>query len=90
MVHETLTTLDATSVLAQARAFFAERVPNQAAYPEKQGATWMTLRGQGGEEIAFSAVSNGNVTRVRASTLLFDQPLARFLSTLPPAEAPAA
>ena len=47
MVHETLTTLDSKSVLAQARAFFAERVPNQAAYPEKQGPSWMTLRGQG-------------------------------------------
>ena len=90
MVHETLTTLDSKSVLAQARDFFAERVPNQAAYPEKQGASWMTLRGQGGEEIALSAISEGNLTRVRASTLLFDQPLARFLSTLPPAEAPAA
>ena len=90
MVHETLTTLDSKSVLAQARDFFAERVPNQAAYPEKQGASWMTLRGQGGEEIALSAISEGNFTRVRASTLLFDQPVARFLSTLPPAGASAA
>ena len=90
MVHETLTTLDPPTVLARARAFFAERVPHQAAYPEKQGATWMTLRGQGGEEIALSTMAEGNFTRVRASTLLFDQPLARFLSTLPSAEAPAA
>jgi len=90
MVHETLTTLDSQSVLAQARAFFAERVPNQAAYPEKQGPSWMTLRGQGGEEIALSAMTQGSVTRVRASTLLFDQAVARFLSTLPPAEASAA
>lgn len=90
MVHETLTTLDAPSVLAQASSFFAERVPNQAAWPEKQGPSWMTLRGQGGEEIALSARAEGNLTRVRASTLLFDQSVARFLSTLPPAEASAA
>ena len=90
MVHETLTTLDPDAVLSQAKAFFAERVPNQAAYPEKQGPSWMTLRGQGGEEIALSARREGNVTTVRASTLLFDQPVARFLSILPPPEASAA
>jgi len=90
MVHETLTTLDPASVLEQAQTFFAERVPNQAAYPEKQGPSWMTLRGQGGEEIALSARADGGATRVRASTLLFDQAVSRFLSTLPLAEAPAA
>lgn len=90
MVHETLTTLDPAAVLEQARRFFAERVPNQAAYPEKTGPSWMTLRGQGGEEIALSARADGGATRVRASTLLFDQGVGRFLSTLPPAEAPAA
>ena len=89
MVHETLTTLDPSTVLDQARQFFAERVPNQAAYPEKQGPSWMTLRGQGGEEIALSARADGTSTRVRASTLLFDQAVGRFLSTLPPAEASA-
>lgn len=85
MVHETLTTLDAAVVLDQARYFFAERVPNQAAYPEKQGPLWLTLRGQGGEEIALSARPEAGATRVRASTLLFDQAVGRFLSTLPPA-----
>lgn len=90
MVHETLTTLDPAAVLQQARTFFAERVPNQAAYPEKQGPFWMTLRGQGGEEIALSARADGGATRVRASTLLFDQAVSRFISTLPRAEAPAA
>ncbi len=85
MVHETLTTLDPAAVLDQARFFFAERVPNQAAYPEKEGPSWLTLRGQGGEEIALSARPEGGATRVRASTLLFDQAVGRFLSTLPPA-----
>jgi hypothetical protein len=41
------------------------------------------LRGQGGEEIAFAVFGNDGMTRVRASTLLFDQAVDRFLSTLP-------
>ena len=90
MVHEALTTLAPAAVLDQAKQFFAERVPNQAAYPEKQGPSWLTLRGQGGEEIALSARAENGATRVRGSTLLFDQAVARFLSTLPPAEASAA
>ena len=85
MVHSTTTTLPPAEVLARALKFFAERVPNQAAYPEKQGPTWLTLRGQGGEEIAIAALPEGSHTRVRASTLFFDQPLRRFLTTLPPA-----
>lgn len=83
MVHERLTTLDASEVLGQARRFFAERVPQYAAFPEREGPDWMLLRGQGGEEIAIAATTVGNGTAVRASTLLFDQQVARFLSTLP-------
>jgi len=43
------------------------------------------LRGQGGEEIVISAWEDKErgVTRVRASTLFFDQALDRFFSTLP-------
>ena len=87
MVHETTTSLDPAAVLGRAKAFFAERVPNQAAFPEKQGPTWLTLRGQGGDEIALAALPGEDGTRVRASTLLFDQAVHRFLSTLPRAGA---
>jgi hypothetical protein len=83
MIHETLTTLDGGEVLRRAKLFFAERVPLSAAYPEKEGPTWLVLRGQGGEEIAFAVFPGDGATRVRASTLLFDQPVDRFLSTLP-------
>ena len=83
MVFQVVTTLDGAEVLRRAKDFFAERVPNQAAFPEKEGPTWLTLRGQGGEEIAFAVRSSGGATMVRASTLLFDQPVDRFLSTLP-------
>jgi hypothetical protein len=83
MVHETMTSLDPAAVLGLAKRFFSERVPHQAAFPEKQGPTWLTLRGQGGEEIALAALPGEAGTRVRASTLLFDQTVHRFLSTLP-------
>jgi hypothetical protein len=83
MIHETLTTLDGGEVLRRAKVFFAERVPLSAAYPEKEGPTWLVLRGQGGEEIAFAVFAADGMTRVRASTLLFDQAVDRFLSTLP-------
>jgi hypothetical protein len=89
MVFQVVTTLDGADVLGRAKQFFAERVPNQAAFPEKEGPTWLTLRGQGGEEIALAVRSEGGATLVRASTLLFDQAVDRFLSTLPaPAEQP--
>jgi hypothetical protein len=83
MVYEVITTLEGAEVLRRAKRFFAERVPLNAAYPEKEGPTYLTLRGQGGEEIAFAVWSTASGTRVRASTLLFDQVVDRFLSTLP-------
>ena len=83
MVHETVTTLSAAEVLERAKSFFAERVPANAAFPEKQGPNWIVLRGQGGEEIALSATTADGVTKVRGSTLMFDQAVGRFLSTLP-------
>jgi hypothetical protein len=83
MVYEVVTTLGGAEVLRRAKTFFAERVPMQAAFPEKEGPAFLVLRGQGGEEIAMAVVAAAGGTRVRASTLLFDQPLDRFLSTLP-------
>ena len=83
MIHEAVTTLPAAEVLERARRFFAERVPANAAFPEKQGPTWIVLRGQGGEEISLAVATVDGVSKVRSSTLLFDQAVARFLSTLP-------
>jgi len=83
VTHETLTTLDATAVIARAKQFFAERVPNNAAWPEREGPAFLTLRGQGGEEIALAVIEAEGHCRVRASTLFFDQAVARFLHTLP-------
>ena len=89
MIHTTTVSLPPAEVLQRAEQFFAERVPNAAAFVEKRGPGFLTLRGQGGEEIVLSAWTDpaGGATRVRASTLFFDQALDRFLSTLPLASA---
>ena len=86
MIHTTTVTIPPAEVLDRVALFFAERVPHAAAFVEKRGANFVTLRGQGGEELVLSAWQDGGesgITRVRASTLFFDQPLDRFLSTLP-------
>lgn len=87
MVHDYITSLAGPEVLRRAKAFFAERVPLSAAYPEKEGAGYLVLRGQGGEEVVFSVANSPEGTRIRASSLLFDQAIDRFFSTLPAAAA---
>ncbi|HYT72510.1 MAG TPA: hypothetical protein VEK78_14090 [Gemmatimonadales bacterium] len=76
--------LPPADVLQRAKQFFAERVPHAAAFVEKEGPRFVVLRGQGGEEVVFSAwADEAGRTRVRASTLFFDQAVDRFFSTLP-------
>ncbi len=77
------TTLSGDEVLERVKSFFAERVPHYGAYLEHAGPTHVTFRGQGGEEIAVAVMSDAAGARVRASTLLYDQALGRFFSTLP-------
>ena len=83
LIHETCTSLEPGSVIAAAKKFFSEQIPHNSAFPEKEGLNWMTLRGQGGEEIAIGIEAAEGKSRVRASTLFFDQAVARFLQTLP-------
>lgn len=83
MVHETTTTLAGSEVIERAKLFFSQRMPQSAAFPESEGPEFLTLRGQGGEEIALAVFAADGATRVRASTLFFDQAVGRFLSTLP-------
>lgn len=85
MIFETTTALSGDEVLRRAKRFFGERVPQSAAFPEREGPAHLVLRGQGGEEIAIAVFSGDGATRVRGSSLLFDQGVDRFLSTLPPA-----
>ena len=84
MTHTTNVALRPTEVLDRAKRFFAERVPNTAAFVEQEGPEFVALRGQGGEEVVVRAwVDATGKTRVRASTLFFDQAVDRFFSTLP-------
>ena len=83
MMHEVTTSLAGDDVLRRAKEFFTERVPHFGAFLEKEGPTWASFRGQGGEEIAIAVFPAERGTRVRASSLLFTQTVARFLSTLP-------
>lgn len=74
-------------VIAAAKTFFARRNSLYSAFVEREGPTFVSMRGQGGEEILVGAApaADGNGTRVTGSTYLFDQQLARFFATLPPA-----
>jgi hypothetical protein len=84
MTHSTTVALPPQDVLERAKRFFAERVPHAAAFVEQEGPRFLVLRGQGGEEVALHAWADATgKTRVRASTLFFDQALDRFFSTLP-------
>jgi hypothetical protein len=79
------TTLSPAEVLAAAKEFFAQRSGIYSAFPEKMGPTYLTLRGLGGEEIAIGVAPADGGTTVSASSYMFDQQVARFLSSLPPA-----
>ena len=85
MQHEMLTSMPGDGVIERAKSFFSERVPQSGAFLEKAGPTWAVFRGQGGEEISLAVLKADGGTRVRVSTLMFDQTVDRFLSTLPAA-----
>ena len=72
------------AVLRGAREFFLHSSGIYPAYVEKEGANHLVLRGQGGEEVVFAAFAEEGGTVVNGSSYLFDQQVARFLSTLTP------
>ncbi len=82
------TSLPAGEVLAAAREFFSRGSGIYSAFLEKEGSNWMSLRGQGGEEIAIAAHEESGATAVTGSSYMFDAQVAQFLSTLPPAPEP--
>jgi len=82
---QTQRTTDAPAdVLRSARAFFADTSTIYAAFVEKEGPNHLVLRGQGGEEVVIAAFADPAGTVVNGSSYLFDQQVARFLSTLTP------
>ena len=85
-MQEILTTMPGAEVLARAKTFFAEGVPQYSAFLEEEGRNHAVFRGQGGEEIAVAVFEQDNGVKVRASSMLHEQMIGRFLSTLPHAE----
>jgi hypothetical protein len=87
-LQEMQTTLSPSDVIAAAKTFFARRNSLYAAFTEREGPSFVSLRGQGGEEVLIGATAakDGNGTLVTGSTYLFDQQVARFFATLPPVE----
>ena len=71
-------------VLASAKSFFARSNSIYTAYLDKEGPTFVSLRGQGGEEVVIGVLPVAGGTSVTGSTYMFDQQVARFFSTLPP------
>jgi hypothetical protein len=87
-LQEARTTMSVPEVIEAAKRFFARRNSLYAAFVEREGPTFVSLRGQGGEEvlIGVTTAKDSTGTLVTGSTYLFDQQVARFFATLPPAE----
>ena len=83
-MQETTTTLSPAEVLSEAKRFFARQVNIYAAFLDMEGPTYVSLRGQGGEEVIIGVRTVDGATAVTGSTYLFDQQIARFFATLPP------
>src|SRR6185295_1010379 len=89
-LQEATTSLAPGDVLARAKRFFMRRPGIYAAFVEREGPAFVTLRGQGGEEIAIGALAKEGGTVVTGSSYMFDQQVARFFATLPPVVGAAA
>jgi len=85
-LQEYRTTLAPAEVLAQAKKFFSRRNGIYSTFLDREGPTFVSLRGQGGEEIVIGTSPVEGGTLVTGSTYLFDMQVARFFSTLPPFE----
>ena len=74
-LQEAATSLSVPDVISAAKIFFARRNNIYAAFVEKEGPSFVSLRGQGGEEVLIGAVpaSQGGGTRV---TVNDPEPLA--------------
>ena len=83
-LQEYRTTATPAEVLAEAKDFFSHRNSLYATFIDREGPTFVSFRGQGGEELIIAATADAGGTRVTGSTYLFDMQIARFFTTLPP------
>jgi hypothetical protein len=91
-LQQTRTSLAPAEVLAAAKQFFLRRNTIYASFLEQEGPTYVTFRGQGGEEVVIGVAGalDGAGATVTGSTYMFDGQIARFFSTLPPGAAGSA
>lgn len=87
-LQETLTTLAPADVLDAAKRFFSRSNSIYTAFLDMEGPTFVSLRGMGGEEVVIGVLQRDGVTVVSGSTYMFDQQVARFMSSLPTADPP--
>src|SRR5436305_5367914 len=83
-LQEITTNLSGDEVLSRAKTFFTTRPSLYATFLDREGPTFASFRGQGGEELIIAAAPHDGATRVTGSTYLFDMQIARFFTTLPP------
>ena len=85
-LQEARTPLAPAEVLDRARRFFQQNLDIYSAFLDREGPTFVSFRGQGGEEIVIGTAPHPDGgTLVTGSTYLFDMQVARFFATLPPA-----
>jgi hypothetical protein len=83
-LQEYRSSLSPAAVVTAAKGFFASRNSLYAAFLDKEGPSYVTFRGQGGEELIIGAVERDGSTLVTGSSYLFDMQIARFFTTLAP------
>jgi hypothetical protein len=82
-LQEFKTTATPADVLARAKTFFTRHISIYAVFLEKESASHVAFRGQGGEELIIAAHQEHGYTLVSGSTYMFDSQVARFFTTLP-------
>lgn len=83
-LQQATTSLAGPAVLKVAREFFSRQSGIYSAFVEQEGPTHITLRGLGGEEVVVGVATVNGATAVNASSYMFDQQVALFLTALPP------
>jgi hypothetical protein len=82
-LQQVRTSLAPAAVLAAARNFFVRRNSIYSAFLEQEGPTYVSFRGQGGEELIIGVAEDAGGTSVTGTSYMFGQQIARFFSTLP-------